>query len=55
MPLTRGMQKPKEETTPIPSTPSAARLAAHAASKNPNVLKGTTRETNHSGTSVETN
>ena len=26
----------------MPSTPSAARLAAHAASKNPNALKGAT-------------
>ena len=39
---TRGRLKPKEETTPMPSTLSAARLAAHAASKNPNVRKGTT-------------
>ena len=36
------MLKPKEETTPVPSTPSAARLAAHAASKNPDALKGAT-------------
>ena len=39
---TRDMQKPKDETTPVPSTPSAARLVAHAASKNPNALKGAT-------------
>ena len=44
-----GQVKPKkdskkdgEETSPVPSTPSATRLAAHAASKNPGMLRGTT-------------
>ena len=39
---TKGNQKTEEEFSPVPSTPSATRLAAHAASKNPDALKGTT-------------
>ena len=36
------MQKQKEESTPVPSTPSATRLAAQSACKKPDVLKGAT-------------
>ena len=38
----KDMQKQKEESTPVPSTLSATRIAAQSASKNPDALKGAT-------------
>ena len=39
---TKDTKKDIQEATPVPSTPSATRIATHAVSKDPNALKGAT-------------